>query len=239
LFENQNYSWLRQNIDVTNTLITNLVSDQFLQQTHNGHVLFRNIPVSYILSFINTYNFHKNNRSLSARLLGEYIKDQNQYGVLNNWNIIIRGVTAKDKLERKPITLGGLQVPLLERARRRFPLEYAHIGVLMSKGDIGADLALPLENLKGRTDEELESMREQLMPGIGLLVIYPISKASKPGKGSKSKEDLNAVENVIGLGFVFPKAQGDSLSAQSYMTVDPARLDRADREFDEEAEDEE
>ncbi len=238
LFEHQNYAWLKQNIEVTSTLITNLLSDQFSSQAHNGHILFRNIPVSHILKFINTYNFHKNSRTLSARLLGEYIKDQNRHGVLNSWNIIIRGVIAKEKLEREPITLGGLQVPLLQRARRRFPLEYAHIGVLMSKGDIGADLPLSLEDLKGRTDEELESLREQMLPGMGLLAIYPISKDSKPGKGSK-KDDLNALEHVIGLGLVFPKAEGDSRSAQSYMIVDPSRLDQTDLEFDEEAEDEE
>jgi hypothetical protein len=80
-------------------------------------------------------------------------------------------------------------------------------------------------------------MRQKDMPGVGLLVIYPISKDSEPGKGAKTKIPLGAVANIIGLGMVFPPAAGESRGAQSYITVDPDKLDRTDFELDEDEDD--
>lgn len=233
LFEHRKLEWLEQNIAAADQLVADLASVQE-PVLHNGHRIFYDVSVLTVISFLRQYQFHENNRALSSKLLIDYIRDQNEYDVLKTWNIVLRGVTARDKKDRGTLSLGGLPLPLLERARRKFPEEHAHIGVLMSKGDIGADLKRDPKQLRGQNDNQLKALRQEDMPNVGLLVIYPIAKDSEPGKQAKTKVTLAAAADLIGLGLVFPAAVGESRGAQSYLTVDPSRLDRTDFELDEE-----
>lgn len=239
LFNHLDADWLEQNIAAADSFISRLARLKNQPQARNGHQIFYGVPVSEVISFLNTYQFHVNNRALSSKLLTDYIRDQNKYdGRLMHWNVVVRGVTARDKTPRGTMKLGNLEVPLLERARRGFPQEHAHIGVLMSKGDIGADLKKPnLQAIRNADDTKIKAMREAEYAKDGLLIIYPITKDSEPGKGAKTKISLGAVRDVIGLGLVFPKAEEASRSTQSYISVDPQRLDRADFEMDEDEED--
>lgn len=234
LFEHRDEKWLNRNIRAADNFIARLISLGFQPETRNGHQIFYDVPVSEVTAFFSSYQFHPNNRALSSKLLKDYILDQNQYDVLERWNVVVRGVTARDRKTRGSILLGQIEVPLLERARREISNEYAHIGVLMSKGDTGADLRRSREELKGLSENRIKELRQQDMPGVGLLVIYPISKDSEPGRGAKSKVALGAAADVIGLGIVFPPAVGESRGAQSYVTVDPTKLDRSGFEPDEE-----
>ena len=239
LFEDKNANWLNQNIEAANQLITQLSNSRKEGVAHNGHYIFRNVPKDYIISFFQAYNFHENNRSLSSELLIQYIDDQNRNGLLKNWNVVIRGVTGRGKKVRRTITLGEYEVPLLERSKRKSSTENnIHIGVLMSRGDTGADLPQERKELKGLSEDALKAKRNRDLPeGTGLLIIYPIDKDSEPGKAAKTKEKLGAVEDVIGLGIVFPKAAWQSRGEQSYMTVDPSRLDKTDFVIEDEEED--
>lgn len=234
LFEHKDYNWLHQNVSATETFISQLIVNGYVPQNQNGHVLFRDVPSTLVVRFLESYTFHPNHRSLSSKLLRDYIHDQNQHHVLQVWNIVIRGITSVEKLPRGRINIGGLDVPLLQRARRAFPTAHAHIGVLMSKGDTGVDLHLPKEAIKGKSETELKLLRQEQMPGTGLLLIYPIDKDSEPGKGAVKKVNLGAADTVIGLGMVFPEAVGNSRGAQSYVSVDPSKLDQSDLEIDEE-----
>jgi hypothetical protein len=240
LFEHKNTDLLAANISVTDGFIKKLFESGSQPQQQRSHLIFRDIPATSVLPFINSYGFHPNNRTLSSKLLTAYIRDQNKHGLLNKWNVVIRGLVGKAPKKRGFINLGGISVPLLERARRKTPIEYAHIGTLMSKGDTGADLLSFPVDIKNIGEDQLMDMREEQMPGVGLLVIYPISKDSKRGINSADhRDDLGAANHVIGLGFVFPEAQGESLGAQEYITVDPTKLDLSGFEIEEEEEDEE
>ena len=234
LFKHRDLAWLNKNLEAADRLIKRIAESNPPLNTA-GHYVFRNVQVSAVLEFLEQYQFHPDSSSLDSRLLRGYIKDQNQHNLLQSWNIVVRGVTAKGRENRGTIILGVLEVPLLERARR-LPArdDKAHIGVLMSKGDVGLDLDIPdREKLE---EEELKQMRQELSPDKGLLVIYPINKDSSTGAGAKHKTALGAVAHVIGLGMVFPDAAGASRGAQRYVTVDPAKLRPADWEYDEEEE---
>lgn len=238
LFEGNNSKWLNQNIEATRQLINQLKRLDIVGMLHNGHHIFRGVPKDYIISFLRAYNFHENNRSLSSNLLVNYIVDQNRNGLLKNWNVVIRGVTRRDKKTRRTITLGDYEVPLLERAKRKSSTENnVHIGVLMSRGDTGADLPQSRKDLKGLSEDALKLKRQQELPkGTGLLIIYPIDKDSEPSKSAKTKEKLDTVEDMIGLGIIFPEAAERSRGEQSYMTVDPSRLDKTDFVIEDEEE---
>jgi hypothetical protein len=232
LFQHLDKSWLETNLRAASQLTSQLQSAGLQPTEFKGHQIYYGASSSQIQQFFKAYNFHPNNRSLSSELLVRYIEDQNKHGQLKSWNVVIRGVTSRDKKERGRIQLGPLNVPLLERARRPEPVDYAHIGVLMSKGDTGADI--DFEETPKLSESEIKELRQEKLPGIGLLVIYPIAKDSMPGAGAVEKRSLNAVEHVIGLGIVVPAAAGTSRGAQNYVTVDPSLLSQYDIEIDEE-----
>jgi len=235
LFYHKDKSWLDTNIEATAELLARLKQDVGHPQSVNGHEVFYDVQVSHILQYFEHYQFHEGSNPLNARLLRGYIRDQNSYGALRTWNVAVRGLRAKAASERAQITLGPLTVPLLERARRKEPTEHANIGVLMSRGDIAIDL--PVDEFAASSEPQLISKRRQLLPETGLLVIYPISKDSQPGRTSGSSGDrvpLDAAENLIGLGLVFPDAHPGSRSEQTYVTVDPTKLLGEDIDFVEE-----
>ena len=236
LFEHKNYDWLQKNIDAASNLINNLNSAGYECISHNGHSLFSNIPAHFVLSFFENYNFHPNNRTIQTSLLKGYIEDQNKYGLLKKWNVVIRGVSGKDKKARGTLPLGTISVPLLERARRTGVKDHAHIGVLMSKNDIGVDLPIPNDQLQVLSEKDIKAKRTEMFPGMGLLVIYPITKDSAPGKGAKGKTNLEAATHVIALGIVFPAASEKSRGSQNYVWVNPDYLKPEELEEEEEEE---
>lgn len=232
LFDHKNYDWLNKNLDATSDIIATMVALGYLPINLDGHYIFRDIPVNLVFNYLDKYNFHTNNRTLQAKYLKGYIEDQNKYGLLNKWNVVIRGVVGNRKKPRGELKLGPLTVPLLERARRISVKDHAHIGVLMSKNDTGLDLPIPKADLQRLSEEDIKLKREQMLSNVGLLVIYPISKDSTPGKGAKGKINLEAVEHVIGLGIVFPPASEKSRGTQNYVWVNPDFL--APEEMEEE-----
>lgn len=237
LFNHRDYDWLKKNIDAASNLISSLTSAGYECVSHNGHYLFKEIPVHFVLNFFENYNFHPNNRTLQTELLKGYIEDQNKYGLLRKWNVVIRGVSGKDKKARGNLALGPLLVPLLERARRKGVKDHAHIGVLMSKNDIGIDLPIPKHQLQSLSEKDIKGKRNELLPGMGLMVIYPIAMDSAPSQNAKGKTKLDAANHVIALGIVFPPASEKSRGAQNYVWVNPDYL--RPEELDEEEEEEE
>ncbi len=128
LFDHKNYDWLNKNLDATSDIIATMVALGYLPINLDGHYIFRDIPVNLVFNYLDKYNFHTNNRTLQAKYLKGYIEDQNKYGLLNKWNVVIRGVVGNRKKPRGELKLGPLTVPLLERARRISVKDHAHIG---------------------------------------------------------------------------------------------------------------
>ena len=60
--------------------------------------------------------------------------------------------------------------------------------------------------------------------GSGLLLFYPVSKDSRPVRGTaKTRQSLHAVEHVIGVGFVFPESRSARANVE-YVTADVAAM---------------
>ncbi|MBA3943646.1 MAG: Z1 domain-containing protein [Herpetosiphonaceae bacterium] len=238
MFEHKNSKWLQTNIGATERFIEALLAMGLVPEEKNGHTVFYKVPAKEVIKFIGEYQFHPNMTPLQSGPLRAYIRAQQVHGKLYDWNIVIRSLQREKKLGT--IKLGGITVPLVERARRKEPSDYAHIGSLMSKGDVALDLRRSDKELRGKQTPDLINLRAQDMPDIGLLVIYPIAHDSKPTQKASiaTRRPLDAVADVIGLGFVFPEPAGPSRGEQDYVTVDPAKLIGTDVEWDEADEDE-
>ncbi|GAB4523321.1 MAG: Z1 domain-containing protein [Anaerolineae bacterium] len=226
LFNHNQPDWLLNNINAVSQLINDLERQGLVLENREPHRFFYNAPADSVVQFIRNYAFHENNRALqSAHLIG-YINDQRHYGLLERWNIVIRGLTSKQADMRRQIQLGRHHFPLLVRARRDYDLRHAHIGVLMSRGDVGADLLkTPLTNIQEMESTAIKKLRGKEFPDVGLLIIYPIDKDSKPTNSGSKKIVLGAAEHVMGMGIVFPPAKEYSRGAQDYMTVNLAQID--------------
>lgn len=233
LFNHNDPNWLVNNLQATDTLIVRLERDGYTAAEHNGHVAFFDVGSQYLVDFLRSYNFHENNRALQSNNIIGYVESQLNYDLLTHWNVIIRGIRGQQG--RRDIQLGSASYPLLVRSRRKYQDDHAHIGVLMSRGDIGADIRnVEPKVYQNWEAEQLRTERLREHPGRGLLLIYPIDKESQAKLGSKLKTDLEAVEDVIGLGFVFPPAQKGSRGEQTYQTVDLSAIDTDEFEVDEE-----
>jgi hypothetical protein len=228
-FRHKDSVWLGQNLEAARKLVKRITARGVERgSVRSSSIVFHDIPAEDILAFIDEYNFHKSPGSLLRRdLIKGYIEDQNAGGELLRWNVVIKGKD-KGESEEGTIDLGsGVSVPLLTRSRRsRIGMtasDTAHLGAIMSRGDTVIDLNYSSAELKHKEVDLIEHRIDHSRNG--LLVIYPISKDSKPSSSqganqppSKFRAPLEAVEHLIGVGLVFPRTEQDT--PQHYMTVD-------------------
>lgn len=217
LFKHKDYDWLQQNINAASQFISNIIDRNYLAESVKGHHIFYKVDTQHIIKFLRRYKFHPYS-DVNEEVIRQYISAQQNKGKLIYWNVAIRGLAHPGKV----IEISGIESPLITRTKRINSTDYANLGALMSESDLRID-----KIGKFRDDDQ----------DRGLLILYPVDKDSKV-KSSKSKADLNAINHLLGLGFVFPDA-GEDNTPQSYKTVDPSLLTRDDYIEEQEDEDEE
>lgn len=221
LFEHRNHSWLTQNLEAARELVRASGGDS-AEPLQRGRYLYQGVSVAHIDHFLSTYLFHRDSQDLVASRIRQYVLAQNDHGELLRWNVAIVG---REDRAWGPIDLGtGLDRPvgLINRAAVRGTSEHANIKSLMSKEDRVIDLGLGPAELKDLDDAHLQARRP---PGVGLVILYPINKDSRPQRSKASsgrattRIDLEAAEHIIGVGLVFPDAQRAETKV-SYKTVE-------------------
>jgi hypothetical protein len=106
---------------------------------------------------------------------------------------------------------------------------YADIKALMSQIDRVIDLDVTPDDLRELNLGEIARLRNVPERGgkgddTGLLLLYPVSKDSRPVRGSAAtREELRAVEHVLGVGIVFPESQSHTAKVD-YVTANVAAL---------------
>lgn len=218
LFRHRDASWLTDNLSAARDLLEVAASTGRLTRRPTAHVI-RDVPVEAVKEFLERYHFHEGNIELRSDLLLEYIRRQNRRGELTEWNVAV--VTRRDG-SLGALDLGPLgQVNLINRSRlRSSPPGYANINTLMSKVDRVIDVEA--DGLGQLRDVDLARLRTE--SGRALLLLYPISKDSRPeGRQSSRRVPLDAVEHVIGVALAFPHS-GSPEPIERYVTVDPTLL---------------
>jgi hypothetical protein len=235
VFQHRDHDWLLGNLEAARGLLAAARQDgAFSERRPSGQWIVRGISVDRVLSFLASYQFQGRQFDLKTDLILDYIHAQNEAGSLTRWNVAVMG-RSSEGAELGTIDLGlDDRVPLIRRARlKRSDVDYADIKALMSKEDRVVDLDIAPEEARQKDDAELQMLRNppDWSPteyagigerGVGLLLLYPISKDSPPR--AKSRVPLDAVEHVIGLGLVFPEPETDT--PQSYKSVDLSTVER-------------
>jgi len=227
LFNHRDPVWLAANIAAVRALIEQAGDWAEPEQRPDapGDWLMRGVDSTVVRNFLGSYRFHPDSRDISSDLMTRYIRSQVENGELERWTVGVLGLPERRDLLGS-VDLGLPEpVNLINRSRVRLSgVAHANIKSLMSKEDRAVDLGLRPDELSGMKNGQLEQIRNSPRFGgrgddSGLLLVYPISKNSVAAAGSESRQDLDAVEDVMGVGIVFPEAHTDE-GEQTYMTVD-------------------
>jgi hypothetical protein len=234
LFNHKDKDWLRANIDATGELfeaarLANHLAPADLNGPLGGPV-FRDVPVELILQFLATYQFHERALRLNPELLFGYIKEQNELGSLQKWNVAVISDSSGTSGTR---TIGGQDLKLIRRTRLDLPEPYANIKALVSRIDRAADVPLSRGEIRrlvpSDTDLDYAILRHDYLERVGLLCIYPIYKNSTPRltavePGRKQRVPLEAADDVIGLCLYFPEDASNAAYRYKYIAADVSSL---------------
>lgn len=248
LFRHRDQAWLRGNLDATRAFLQRAratVGAPREDEAERWRRVFFGVPTEEVLTFLEQYAFHESARDVRRDMLTGYIRAQNKLGELLQWNVALIGLQRPEG--HTTLDLGaGLIAPTLNRSRvvrGLQPEDTASLARIISKVDLGADLDFTRSELSAMTEESIRLARRNSLARVGLLCVYPIDKASAPERprvpsasaGGRERAPLDAVEHLVGLGFVFPKSGRPT--PQDYVTVDLSGVDReAVPEADEEPE---
>lgn len=203
-FRTADEDWLLENERAGRLLVERLVAGAAEPESIGSSLLWRDTSVEEILAFLKRYRFHEYSLESDAGLLESYIKRRNERGALLLWNVAIVGSA---RANRGKLNLGhGISAPRVIRSKLAASgIERADIRTLMSRRDAAIDLdGLP----PGAASEAtIFSLRNEQLPDHGLLTLYVIDAQSEPQV--KDREPLDAVRDVIGVGFVFPQPEQD------------------------------
>jgi hypothetical protein len=226
LFNHRDRDWLTQNLDAARSLVQR-VSSQPPEEIRPGINVIREVPSAEVTSFLASYRFHENSRDLNTALITRYIEGRMADGELTRFNVVVMG-HGSGGVELGDVDLGlPSRVACINRARIKVigGTTYADIKSLMSSSDRAVDLDVRPIELKDISREAIARLRNTPAEdgrgdASGLLLLYPISKNSVPVKASvRTREPLDAVEHVIGVGLVFPVTLSKAASVD-YVTAD-------------------
>jgi Z1 domain len=228
-FKHKDKQWLTDNINAAKSLIR-LMKERGINEevARDKKTVFQGVTVNMILNFLNEYNIYESDPTFQGKLFRDYIQDQNKGGRLLQWNVVI--VSRMPDADSETIDLGlGFSSPLLTRSRFIAGLttdSVANLKAIASRVDRVADLDVGSEKLSSKGATDLHELRKKLnADDVGLLLIYPISKDSRPkNKENIKRGPLEAVEHLIGIAMLFPNVEEENLTPQSYMTTNLSGL---------------
>ncbi len=176
--------------------------------THaSSAIIWRNVDFSLVKDFLLEYKF---NQRLSVfndiSSVITWIEKISSEGKLEKWNIVLAGKASdKNSVWKSPVG----PVNKVSRTRKKLKNEsdmVINIGVLRDPKDIIADVDLDgqLQDVVNKIADFKSKYAKEIRSLAGLdstpqLLIYVIDKDSKVAKESETREDLSAVEDIVGI----------------------------------------
>ncbi|MGB3286381.1 Z1 domain-containing protein [Mycolicibacter algericus] len=205
-YRRKDEAWLRRNWAAGEELVAAALRHSPLEDLPNGGFLLRNVKVTDVRSFLESYDIVPDQADMSVDQLLRYIEHQNSEDdpQLLRWNVAVIGGDGES------IDFAGRPVSASIRAPYKDGGEIADIKTLMSKADLVVDVK-GLSRTKARSMDEAELKERRIedldLRGKGLLVLYPLDRVGKPQseKSARVREAMDATSNPLGLALVFPK----------------------------------
>ena len=209
-FHHRDKDWLQQNWQAAAELVSR-AEELGCRDDGTPRKLWRGVPKSSIVRFFETYRAHDSHADLARDFLVSFLDGQDPR--LKLWNIGVVEPQLGQVAEQKLGKAGNVR--LVTRARLKDTGDVADIKALMSRVDVTFDC----DGLETTDDSwgVLKSARTEELGDLPLLLLYPIDKTSPSRTGSKVRVALDAVEDVLGYGVVFP---GSVTEGADYVSVD-------------------
>ncbi|WP_020663820.1 Z1 domain-containing protein [Amycolatopsis benzoatilytica] len=220
--------WLRANQAAARTLVEKSSTEgREDQNVRSQDKLIRGVPHDLIVEFLSNYCFHKKSQECNSRLLTDYIaKRISMSGALRDWNVALIGGSAGEEAPNTFTFANEYTVRMVTRsALNGADPAVVDIKTLMSRRDAAIDL--DTSGVKGElTEDKIKALRHEQSPTTALLALYAIDKNSEPSAHRKdNRRALNAAEDVIGVGLVFPAPSADDSTVEwEYVATDLAKV---------------
>ena len=237
VYEKSDTDVLTANWEAGETLIQGARRRSPEEELGGGSILYRNVPVELILEFLDSYQVVPDQPDVDTEMIKTYIQERlmSDNPQMGQWNVAIRAG------EREEKRFAGRMVPFVNRSPLKESKEgQADIGTLMVPQDLVIDLpeisASEARRLKETGMKELRWTNKEVKDK-GLLVLYPIDRASENLTKSSSREDsMGASADILGLAIVFPRAtysESENAKMQkTHMWVDLASVESSDIEVE-------
>ena len=232
LFNHRNKEWLRNNLRATAALVDEArdAGCVFRTDERSGSTVIRKVPADFVAQFLASYEFHEQSVDLNRRALLDYLAAERKAGSLEEWSVVVVSGGAEGKGEAVSLAR-NLSVRAVVRSRISTTSGYANIKSLMSQDDAAADL--DSSGAGQGSFEDVIRRRNASLPGVGLLVLYPIDRLSPP-KAPGVRAPLDAVDTVIGVGLVFPEGKSGGTGDTYYqLQLPPIEVEAPDEDEEE------
>lgn len=218
-FDHLNADVVAGNWKAASDLVDNLGEASVSQ---SDATLWKGVPAEKIRKFLTHYDISEHHMDLKKSLLLGFFDRAKER--LPEWNVgVLSPTLASSPSSGKLLGVLG-NVPLFRRSRLTGSgSTFADIKALMSKQDILVDAETRPEPLKNVSWTNLKRYR----PAVPLLLLYPIDRESRPQRKSDKRTTLDAVDDLIGIGIVFP-GESDRSGDYYQVTIDaptPEELD--------------
>lgn len=224
-FEHRNEKFLEGNWSAAADLVS-AASNLGLRDDESQGMLWRNVPRELILKFFERYTPHKAHADLDPDVLLPFLRAEDER--LEKWNV---GIVESGRRKHSAKAMGTVgNVGLVTRAKLKDSGTTADIKALMSKSDVRFDCSGEVE--AGGSWEELKQRRLTSVGQVPLLLLYAIDRDSRPKEGSKERVPMDAVEDVLGFGIVFPGSvtEGAQFVSVELETVSADEIDKIEAE---------
>ena len=217
--------WLQHNIEATRRFVSALGWPG--DTGRNRGLTWENVGWSSVADFLDDYNTYEGSTRFIAPALRDHITIlATQHRELTRWTVVIRGLRTTDPAlgDEDLGIVGGGRVACISRTR--VAGSTTSIGTLVNPVSAGGrgdeDLDLTAEDRRAAEEQAQGSeeaypllLRARRDPSRGLLVIYPISRHSRPrtpagetgaGKGNRRDlfDDPDRGRTVIGVAISMP-----------------------------------
>jgi hypothetical protein len=225
-FKEKDADWLQSNLEAAQNLVSHAsATTSNVLSKAPGYVLFEGVSYEEVLDFLSKYRVHEKSVDMKTDLVSRYIQKQVNRDVprLRRWTVGVMGSKPNWEDEHDVELAPGHRVGVIQRSKLKGSDGLtADIKTLMSKEDLVVDLDVP--RARDLPEAKLREIRLERVPDSGLLLLYPIDKASKPDPSNEgSRDPLHAEVHLIGLAMVFP-GSGDRSEAVEYVQAPIDRL---------------
>jgi hypothetical protein len=222
---------LEQNLAYTRQMLSSLGPPTTPQGSQPG---WDDVGVDFVQEFLDNF-WVMQQTSISPMMVRDYIQDQTRQRELLRWRLLVCSAggsagTATDALGRADLGIEGAGLVRLIN-RSRLTKDPTSLGVITDPGDelfglSAADIASAEEMAAaGEYPTKGKAYRSRRASEEGLLLIYPISGQSVPGRNAKNRTRLfdegEVQHTVIGYALSFPFS--DSPASVPYVQGPPSR----------------